>query len=134
MDPLADRQPQAPKGLAVALAVVLVAVTIFLLTRGGSDDAAPADPGTQEPAVVTVADVCANIPADLAMRTDAFQRTADQVRADAEALAAAGDTENAALATELADTLDALAEANEAQEDTAELLGQLTADLDALGC
>lgn len=134
MDPLADRQPQAPKGLAVALAVVLIAVTVVLLTRDGTDDAAPADPGTQEPAEVTVTDVCANIPADLAVRTDAFQRTAQEVRTDAEALAAAGDAVNAELATDLADTLDALAEANEAQGDTAELLGQLTTDLDALGC
>jgi hypothetical protein len=134
MDDPADRQPQAPKSLAVALAVVLVAVTVFLLTRGGSDETTPSDPGTQAPVEVTVADVCANIPLDLAVRTEALQRAADEVRADAEALAAAGDTENAALAADLADTLAALAEANEAQGDTAELLGQLTADLDALGC
>lgn len=134
MDPLADRQPQAPKGLAVALAVVLIAVTVFLLTRDAGNGAAPADVGAQGSAEITVADVCANIPVDLAVRTDAFQRTAQDVRTDAEALAAAGDAENATLATELADTLDALAEANEAQEDTDELLGQLTTDLDALGC
>lgn len=137
MDPTDRREPRAPKGLAIGLAVVLVAVTVVLLMSGGGDDTATpgaTDTSSVPPADVTASDVCDNIPVDLAVRTDAFQRTSKQVRADADAIEAAGDTETAAKAYDLADTLAALAEANEAQEDTAELLGDLTDQLDALGC
>ena len=135
MDPLDRREPRAPKGIAIALAVVLVGVTVVLLTTGGDDEAtAPGGGSSPPPAEVAASDVCGRVPADLAVRTDAFRRTSEQVRGDAEALEAAGDTETATKAYELADTLSALAEANEAQEDTAELLGDLTTQLDALGC
>lgn len=137
MDPIQSSAPRAPKGLAVALAVVLVAVTAVLLMSGGGDDgAAPGPPASSSapPADVTAGDVCEEIPADLAVRTDSFQRTAEAVRADADALEAAGETETAEAAYALADTLAALAEANEAQEDTSELLGVMTEQLDALGC
>lgn len=137
MDPLETRSPRAPKSLAIGLAVALVAVTVILLMTGGRDDAAaPGATGSTSapPTEVSASDVCENIPADLAVRTDAFQRTSEAVRADAEALEAAGDTDAAEAAYALADTLSALAEANEAQEDTAELLGVMTEQLDTLGC
>ena len=138
MDPHAGRQPRAPKGLALVLAAVLIAVGGFFFLRPSGDDTddpvVPSPTASQPPADVTAASVCQEIPADLALRTDSFQRTAETVRADAEALEAAGDTETAANATALADTLDALAAANETQQDTAALLGDLTAQLDALGC
>jgi hypothetical protein len=118
------------------LAVALVAAAIALLFIGGGDDDGTATPtgATSTPTGGSVAAVCADIPPDLVMRTDSFQRTATAVRTDADALETAGDTENAAKANELADILDALAEANEAQEDTSALLGDLNDQLDALGC
>jgi hypothetical protein len=137
MDPRATT-PRAPKGLAVALAVILIVAAGFLLTRGGDDE--PSSAQTSEPTSpagggdVTAAAVCGEIAPDLVMRTDSFQRTADAVRTDAEALQANGDTETSAKAYELADTLDALADATESQTDTSELLGDLTTQLDALGC
>jgi hypothetical protein len=104
------------------------------MSGGDDESAAPEGGSSGSPVEVTASDVCDNIPADLAVRTDAFQRTSNEVRADADAIEATGDTETAAKAYDLADTLAALADANEAQEDTAELLGDLTDQLDALGC
>ncbi|MEX0984908.1 MAG: hypothetical protein WD096_07635 [Actinomycetota bacterium] len=125
-------QPNRSTRIAgVVLAASLVALGVWLLSGRGD---APEGGNGSEDAAALIAAVCEDVPPDMMIRTDAFASAGRAVAGDAQALADQGFAAEAQDASELAGLLQAISDANEAQEDTAALFDEFLTKFHDFGC
>lgn len=122
MSGLPDRSSELKRRSFVILvvALALVAVVTFALSRSGGDGASgtstPSSDASASPGQVTLQTACGEVAPDMALRVDALSRTAEAVRADIATMETQGNTDDAEQATLVAVALENMADAQENQQ------------------
>jgi len=122
------RQPNMVPLLAVA-GIVLVVIVAFLLTRGGGSEAASPTP-TLDP----VAALCLHLRDLQTPRVDAFTRVAQEISADATAIAATGNQQLASNVRRLRTAVIAYRDVLATQGDDTQAIKDMAAALQKIPC
>lgn len=112
--------------MIVAGAFIAGLIVLFLLTRGGDEGSEPSPPAADP-----TAELCQDVQQLQVLRADALSRAQDDLKADADALKAAGDKQGAkqvrTLVAAVADVRTALANQASSEDEVAAMLKAINA-------